>query len=1176
MDSLRKSFKSHGSYKQVQKPQDEVPREDLPILFEKEGSWRSAGSDRGEVVVKIDGSRDIEVSESSTTTTTTDHLWGPGAGGGRGSSAYRFWQGTSGGGDSMSRHRKPSKDFDFDFLQAASPLDESSAKLIRESSGEHKEMDGVHVDVGSMQEQQQLSPRPWLPPLNKDQLTPQQQKQQAMSKELKVSFQDHSSRGPDRSSSTIRRRYRSSSDDDDDDDDNEEERVEKRSGVFLRSAGEVTRCTSNASFKKNADMLRSRTTKSRLMDPVPPPSTYPPQDEIPKSGKFKSGMLKSGMLKSGLLGTEEDDDDPFFDEDIPDRFSKEHLGTATILEWVSLITILIFFICSILIPYLKRKEVLSLHLWKWEVLVLVLICGRLVSGWVIKIAVFFIERNFLLHRRVLYFVYSVRKSVQNFLWLSMVLIAWRFLLDRKVQIETKNKHLPYITKVLVCLLVASLINLIKTVLVKSLASSFHVNAYFDRIQEALFNQYVIETLSGSPQIEIQNNREEEERVIAELQRLQNAGAKVPPELRAAVLPSKSSRINMSGKIQRTSFVGKSSRASGTMPRGLTDEGIKIEQLSKLNHKNVSAWNMKRLMNIVRHGVLCTLDESIPDATQEYDSAMQIRNEFEAKAAAKKIFINVAKPGCKHIYLLDLMRFMKQDEALKTMGLFEGAKERQKVGKTALKNWVACGCWFKTGSMVHISVLTNFQATDAKASSAFLFLVEVFRERRALSLTLNDTKTAVNKLHQMINVVVVLVTFMFGNTAKMIFEAIIFLFVMHPFDVGDRCEIDGVQDQTATLNESACKLGYRTNGTLMVLLQMVVEEMNIMTTVFLRYDNLKIIYPNSALSTIPIFNFYRSPDMGEAIDLCIHVSTPLEKIPIFKEMMRKFIVDKVEHWYPSPQIVLRDVDEMNKLGVSIWFQHRMNYQNMGERWTRREIVVEEMLRVLRELEIEYRMLPIDVNLRHMPSLTSSRLPSNWTAFARASLSSIIDQQAVSEMESSSSSAKPEDSIPYGGSALKKAKLQSMLSALLHDPVLSDVPQKPSLSDVETLISLELGSAMKISLLKMDGTSFDVAVLNSASVKDLKLAIKKKVEETVQSQMGHRHISWRHIWANFCLAYQNEKLIDDNSLLQDFGIRNNSQEETVLATHFALATADIMITDAELCEGGDFCFVLLIVQ
>lgn len=133
--------------------------------------------------------------------------------------------------------------------------------------------------------------------------------------------------------------------------------------------------------------------------------------------------------------------------------------------------------------------------------------------------------------------------------------------------------------------------------------------------------------------------------------------------------------------------------------------------------------------------------------------------------------------------------------------------------------------------------------------------------------------------------------------------------------------------------------------------------------------------------------------------------------------------------------------------------------------------------------------------------------------------------------------------YNSSSVRKAKLHSRLSALLEDPILRDAPKKPTLSDVDTLISLELGSAMRISVLKLDGTSFDVAVLNSARVKDLNLGIKKKVNDMEQSKMGHRHISWKHVWRNFCLMHHNEKLINDSSLLQDFGIRNNSQ------VHFA---------------------------
>ncbi|KAM0042320.1 putative U11/U12 small nuclear ribonucleoprotein 25kDa protein [Helianthus debilis subsp. tardiflorus] len=63
-------------------------------------------------------------------------------------------------------------------------------------------------------------------------------------------------------------------------------------------------------------------------------------------------------------------------------------------------------------------------------------------------------------------------------------------------------------------------------------------------------------------------------------------------------------------------------------------------------------------------------------------------------------------------------------------------------------------------------------------------------------------------------------------------------------------------------------------------------------------------------------------------------------------------------------------------------------------------------------------------------------------------------------------------------------------------LPDVPKKPTLSDVDTLISLELGSAMHVSVLKLDNTSFDVAVMNFATIKDLKIAVEKKVNEMDQ--------------------------------------------------------------------------------
>lgn len=69
------------------------------------------------------------------------------------------------------------------------------------------------------------------------------------------------------------------------------------------------------------------------------------------------------------------------------------------------------------------------------------------------------------------------------------------------------------------------------------------------------------------------------------------------------------------------------------------------------------------------------------------------------------------------------------------------------------------------------------------------------------------------------------------------------------------------------------------------LQMIVEEMNIMTTVFLRFDNEKIFYPNSALLTKPISNFNRSPEMGDNVEFAIDVKTTAEKIDDLKASIK---------------------------------------------------------------------------------------------------------------------------------------------------------------------------------------------------------------------------------------------------------------------------------------------------
>ena len=74
-------------------------------------------------------------------------------------------------------------------------------------------------------------------------------------------------------------------------------------------------------------------------------------------------------------------------------------------------------------------------------------------------------------------------------------------------------------------------------------------------------------------------------------------------------------------------------------------------------------------------------------------------------------------------------------------------------------------------------------------------------------------------------------------------------------------------------------------------------MNIMTTIFLRYDNLKVYYPNTKLATLPIMNYYRSPDMGDAVDFSVNVATPAEKLALMKERLMQYVLFLLPHFFP---------------------------------------------------------------------------------------------------------------------------------------------------------------------------------------------------------------------------------------------------------------------------------------
>ncbi|XVF13744.1 hypothetical protein REPUB_Repub08aG0234200 [Reevesia pubescens] len=323
----------------------------------------------------------------------------------------------------------------------------------------------------------------------------------------------------------------------------------------------------------------------------------------------------------------------------------------------------------------------------------------------------------------------------------------------------------------------------------------------------------------------------------------------------------------------------------------------MEKLRELSlQKPASAWSVKRLVCYVMSSGLSTISKTVDNFGK---AESEITSEWEARNTAQRIFKNVAKPGSKYIEEEDLMRFLKRVEVHTIFPLFEGALETGRISKSSFRNWV----------------------------------VRAYFERKFLAHSLNDTKTAVQQLHKLASAVVIVIIIV--ATLLMVFESIVFIFIMHPFDIGDRCVVDGVQ--------------------------MIVEEMNILTTVFLRYDMETIYYPNWILLSKPISNFYRSPEMGDAIDFQIDISTSMETIMALKKAIQAYIESKPKYWNPKHSVMVKEIENLNKLKMSLWVQHTINHQNYGERSNRISELILELKKIFENLDIKYHLLPQEVRL-----------------------------------------------------------------------------------------------------------------------------------------------------------------------------------------------------------------------
>lgn len=182
------------------------------------------------------------------------------------------------------------------------------------------------------------------------------------------------------------------------------------------------------------------------------------------------------------------------------------------------------------------------------------------------------------------------------------------------------------------------------------------------------------------------------------------------------------------------------------------------------------------------------------------------------------------------------------------------------------------------------------------------------------------------------------SFFFKDVAKSTFESIIFLLIIHPFDIGDRVFIK--------LDTTDNKAGGDCTDNLLVV------EMNLMSTVFERWDGVRIYVPNTVLATKPIYNIRRSGPTTDLLRMTFAHATRVDQLEALRVRLLAFLRQNRQDFTEFHRINVNALDQCNRMDVTILIQHASNWQDLELQMARRTKMLTFLKGSIEELGIYY--------------------------------------------------------------------------------------------------------------------------------------------------------------------------------------------------------------------------------
>ena len=239
-------------------------------------------------------------------------------------------------------------------------------------------------------------------------------------------------------------------------------------------------------------------------------------------------------------------------------------------------------------------------------------------------------------------------------------------------------------------------------------------------------------------------------------------------------------------------------------------------------------------------------------------------------------------------------------------------------------------------------------------------VEIGRERKSITASLKDLDSVVSKLDGILFFIVVIITllvfislistsaagvltsagsavlalsWLFSATAQEFLQSVVFVFVKHPFDVGDRVSI------------------YGNTGSALKGDDYFVKEISLLYTEFKKMEGHVVQAPNSYLNTLFILNMRRSGALAEAVPLTVKFGTTLDQIDELRQRLLEFVKEEKRDYQGNILTEIREVIESYSVKLNVVFFFKSNWQNEGLRLQRRNKFICALMVCMQEVGIE---------------------------------------------------------------------------------------------------------------------------------------------------------------------------------------------------------------------------------